>query len=381
MGGIDGIGNTPIVRLEQLPGDGSAELWVKLEAANPTGSYKDRMALAMIDAAERDGRLQPGQLVVEYTDGSTGSSLAFVCAVKGYPLRIVSSDAFAVEKIRTMQAFGAEVELISSPRGITPDLIPAMMARAGEIAAETGAFWTDQFNNADMLGGYQRLGEEVLEQLPSPPDIGAFCAYVGTAGCFLGTSRALTAKFPEVRRVAVEPAESAVLSGGPPGTHHIEGGGIGRRPPLLQLDGFDEAVAVPEADAFAMARTAARREGVFSGPSTGANLVAALQLAQRLGPGPPGRHRPGRQRPQVPGRGRLLRQPRHPPAVSLVCHWASRATAARSSAARSSGESAAGLALLSLLALTLGERLFDAMRHAFHGKWWCCYSKRNRRAG
>ncbi len=286
MGGIDGIGSTPIVQLERLPGDDSAEVWVKLEAANPTGSYKDRMALAMIEAAERDGRLQPGQPVVEYTGGSTGSSLAFVCAVKGYPLRIVSSDAFAVEKIRTMQAFGADVELVPSPQGITPDLIPAMMARAGEIAAETGAFWTDQFNNPDMLDGYRRLGEEVLEQLPSPPPPGidAFCSYVGTAGCFLGTSRVLAAKFPGLHRVVVEPAESAVLSGGPPGTHHIEGGGIGRRPPLLQLDDFDEAVAVPEADAFAMARTAARREGIFSGPSTGANLAAALQLAHRLGP-------------------------------------------------------------------------------------------------
>jgi cysteine synthase len=285
MGGTESIGGTPVVRLERLAGDAAAEVWVKLEAANPTGSYKDRMALAMIEAAERDGRLRPGQAVVEYTGGSTGSSLALVCAVKGHPLRIVSSDAFAPEKIRTMQAFGAEVELIYSPEGITPRLIPAMVRRAGEIAAETGAFWTDQFNNADMLDGYRRLGEELLEQLPGPPTIGAFCSYVGTAGCFLGTSGALVAKLPELRRVVVEPAESAVLSGGPPGTHHIEGGGIGRWPPLLQPGDFDEVVAVPEAEAFAMAREAARIEGIFSGPSTGANLVAALRIARRLGPG------------------------------------------------------------------------------------------------
>jgi cysteine synthase len=285
MGGIEAIGGTPVVRLERLAGEGDAEVWVKLEAANPTGSYKDRMALAMIEAAERDGRLRPGQPVVEYTGGSTGSSLAFVCAVKGYPLRIVSSDAFAVEKLRTMQAFGAKVELIPSPQGITPELIPAMVRRAGEIAAETGGFWTDQFNNRDMLEGYRRLGEELLEQLPGPPAIEALCSYVGTAGCFLGSSRALAVKLPGLHRVVVEPAESAVLSGGAAGTHHIEGGGIGHWPPLLGPEDFDEVVAVPEADAFAMAREAARTEGIFSGPSTGANLIAALGLARRLGAG------------------------------------------------------------------------------------------------
>jgi cysteine synthase len=244
-----------------LAGEDSAEVWVKLEAGNPTGSYKDRMALAMIEAAERDGRLVAGQPVVEYTGGSTGSSLAFVCAVKGYPLRIVSSDAFAVEKIRTMEAFGAKVELIH------------------------GAFKTDQLNNSDMIDGYLRLGEELLAQLPGPPAIAAFCGYIGTAGCFLGSTRALSAGSPALHRVAVEPAESAVLSGGQPGTHHIEGGGIGSWPPLLHPDDFDEVIAVPEVHAFAMARKSALVEGIFSGPSTGANLVAAIQVADRLGPG------------------------------------------------------------------------------------------------
>ncbi len=285
MSGLDAIGSTPVVRLDRLAGGDAAEVWVKMEAANPTGSYKDRMALAMIEAAERDGRLQPGQLVVEYTGGSTGSSLAFVCAVKGYPLRIVSSDAFAMEKIRTMQAFGADVELVPSPHGITPELIPAMMRRAGEIAAQTGAFWTDQFNNSDMIEGYRGLGEEVLEQLPGPPAIDAFCCYVGTAGCFLGTSRAMRVALPELHRVVVEPAESAVLSGRPAGTHHIEGGGTGRWPPKLTADDFDEVIAVPEAVAFSLARRAATADGIFSGPSTGANLFAALAVARRLGPG------------------------------------------------------------------------------------------------
>jgi cysteine synthase A len=284
-GGLAAIGNTPVVRVARLADDGCAEVWVKMEAANPTGSYKDRMALAMIEAAEADGRLRPGQTVIEYTGGSTGSSLAFVCAVKGYPLRIVSSDAFAAEKIATMRAFGAEVELIPSPEGITPDLIPAMMKRAAAIASETGAYATDQFNNADMVGGYRRLGEELLSQLPGRPAISAFCSYVGTAGCFLGVSRALVADMPGLHRVVVEPGESAVLSGGPPGTHHIEGGGIGHRPPLLDPADYDEVIAVPEAEAFEMARRAARVDGIFSGPSTGANLVAALTLARRLGPG------------------------------------------------------------------------------------------------
>ncbi len=282
MSGLDAIGGTPVVRLDNLPRGNSAEVWVKIEGANPTGSYKDRMALAMIEGAERDGRLAPGQPVVEYTGGSTGSSLAYVCAVTGHPLRIVSSDAFAPEKIKTMRAFGADVELIPSPAGITPDLIPSMVRRAGEIARETGAFPTDQFNNTDMIDGYRRLGEELLEQLGG---IDAFCAYVGTAGCFLGTTRALREKLPALHRVALEPAESPVLSGGEPGTHHVEGGGVGYWPPQLRRTDFDEVLAIPEADGFAMARRAARAEGIFSGPSTGVNLVAALRLAERLGPG------------------------------------------------------------------------------------------------
>jgi cysteine synthase A len=285
MSGIDAIGGTPVVRLRNLAGADSAEVWVKVESANPTGSYKDRMALAMIEAAEQDGRLAPGQPVVEYTGGSTGSSLAFVCAVKGHPLRIVSSDAFAVEKIRTMRAFGADVELIPSPGGITPDLIPSMVRRAGEIAKETGAFATDQFNNPDMLAGYRRLGEELLEQLPGPPAITAFCSYVGTAGCFLGAGRALTGKLPDLHRVVLEPVESPVLSGGTAGTHHVEGGGVGYWPPQLRAEDFDEVMAIPEADGFAMARRAARADGIFSGPSTGLNLVAALRLGERFGPG------------------------------------------------------------------------------------------------
>lgn len=280
---LSAIGNTPIVRLTQLTEPGMAEVWVKLEAANPTGSYKDRMALAMIEGAERSGRLQPGRPVVEYTGGSTGSSLAFVCAVKGYPLHIVTSDAFADEKRRTMEAFGAHVEIIASPDGITPTLIPRMRARAAELAEELGAYQTDQFKNTDMVDGYLRMGGEIADQIPGGID--ALCLYVGTAGCFLGVSRALRDRHPSMLRVAVEPAESAVLSGGPPGTHRIEGGGTGFRPDLLSPGDLDEVIAVSTDDAFGMARRATRVEGLFSGPSTGANITAALVLAQRLGPG------------------------------------------------------------------------------------------------
>jgi cysteine synthase A len=282
-GALAAIGDTPVVRLSRLVGPEDGEVWVKLEAANPTGSYKDRMALAMIEGAERSGRLQPGQTVVEYTGGSTGSSLAFVCAIKGYPLRIVSATCFAEEKIQTMRAFGASVELIDSPEGITPTTIPRMMARAREIVDETGGYPTDQFRNIDMVDGYLALGRELADQLDGRID--AVAIYVGTAGCYLGVTRALRERIPAIQRVAVEPAESPVLGGGSAGTHRIEGGGVGFVPPQLSLDEVDEVIAVSSVDAVALARRAAREDGVWGGPSTGANLTAALTVARRLGPG------------------------------------------------------------------------------------------------
>jgi cysteine synthase A len=282
-GALAGIGNTPLVRLDRVAGPDAAEIWVKLEAANPTGSYKDRMALAMIEGAERRGALRPGQTVVEYTGGSTGSSLAFVCAVKGYPLRIVTSNAFAEEKLRTMAAFGAELEVIDSPEGIHPDLIPSMMRRVDAIVAEDGAFPTDQFHNHDCLDGYRLIGEEIVVQLPEPID--AWCAYVGVGGCFVGVGGALRERWPSITRVVVEPAESAVVSGRPAGTHRIEGGGVGFVPPLLAPEAYDRVETVSTDDAFAMARRAALEEGVWTGPSGGANLVTAVRLARELGPG------------------------------------------------------------------------------------------------
>ena len=280
---LGAIGQTPVVQLRRLAGPESGEIWLKLESANPTGSYKDRMALAMIEGGERSGRLQPGQAVVEYTGGSTGSSLAFVCAVKGYSLKIVTSDAFAPEKLQTMEAFGAELNVIPSPDGITADLIPRMMERAAEIVTEVDGYATDQFNNTDMIDGYDELGVELAEQVDGQLD--AFGNYVGTAGCFLGVTRALRRTIPGVHRAVIEPGESPVISQGRAGTHHIEGGGVGFWPPLLGEDDFDEVFAIPEAEAFETAARAAREEGLLCGPSTGANIAVALKLAERLGPG------------------------------------------------------------------------------------------------
>ena len=282
-GALSGIGKTPIVRLSSLPGPDAGEVWVKLEAANPTGSYKDRMALAMIEAAEERGDLRPGQTVVEYTGGSTGSSLAFVCAIKGYPIRIVSSNAFAEEKLKTMSAFGAELELVHSDHGIHPELIGQMVERAAQIVAEVDGFATDQLNNLDTLDGYRQIGEEIVSQIDG--EVHGACVYVGVGGAFVGTVSPIKETWPGLIRTIVEPAESAVIAGGPPGTHRIEGGGIGFVPKMITPDVYDRVDAVSTDDAFATARDAARTEGVWTGPSGGANLLAAIRLARELGPG------------------------------------------------------------------------------------------------
>jgi cysteine synthase A len=281
---LDAFGATPLVRLNRVVPEGCAKVVVKLEAFNPTGSYKDRMALAMIEGAERRGELRPGMTVVEYTGGSTGSSLAFVCAVKGYKLRIVTSDAFAPEKLATMRAFGAELTIIPSPSGkITPDLIPSMIAEAKRIAETEGAYWTDQFNNTDSVEGYRRIGDELLRQFDGPID--AFCAGVGTGGMLVGVSRALREAGCAARIVALEPASAAVISTGRPGAHHVEGVGVGFVPPLLTPGSYDEARGIDEGEARQMARRLARKEGIFAGTSTGLNVVGALRLARELGPG------------------------------------------------------------------------------------------------
>lgn len=277
------IGHTPVVRLKRLKPPGAADVFVKLEYFNPTGSYKDRMALAMIEGAEARGALRPGMRVVEYTGGSTGSSLAFVCAIKGYRFAPLSSDAFAIEKIRTMEAFGAKVEIVPSEGGkVTPALFDKFKARIAQLKAEPGTFWTDQFHNADALNGYRQIGVELLQQLGS---VDAFCGAVGTAGMLVGVSRALKDGGSRARIVALEPATSPMLTKGHGGPHRVEGTAPGFVPPHLGKDDYDEARAIDEEEGRDMTRRLAREEGVFAGTSTGVNVVAALQLARELGPG------------------------------------------------------------------------------------------------
>ena len=282
MNVLDAIGNTSLVRLAKVAP--AANIFAKLEWENPTGSVKDRMAMAVISRAEADGRLRPGDTVVEYTGGSTGTSLALVCAARGYRLRIVSSDAFSVQKLDHMAALGAELTLIPSEGGLTTKkLILDMIEAARELSRHPHTFWTDQLHNHDSIAGYHPLGEEIWRQTDGRID--AFVHCVGTAATSRGVAEVLKRHDPKIRIIAVEPAESPVLGGGQPGPHKIEGVGIGYIPPLWEPSLVDEILPVPTADAKAMARRLAREEALFAGTSSGANVVAALQVAERLGPG------------------------------------------------------------------------------------------------
>jgi cysteine synthase A len=279
------IGGTRLLALTSLVPRNSATVLLKLETENPTGSMKDRMALAMVSAAEKDGRLKPGGTVVEYTGGSTGVSLALVCAAKRIPLEIVTSEAFSKEKRDHMAALGARLTLVPSPTGgTTRELTLEMIETARQIAAATpGSFWTDQFNNTDVLPGYAAMADEIWAQ--SGGRVDAVVQSVGTSGSFRGLSTQLRDLNPAVQTIAVEPAESAVLSGGKSGSHKIEGTGPGFVPPQWKPELASEIAQVSSADAMAMARRLAREEGIFAGTSTGANVLTALRVAERLGPG------------------------------------------------------------------------------------------------
>ena len=280
---LGSIGNTPMFRLRKMPGPAMAEVWVKWEGANPTGSMKDRMALSMVEGAEKRGQLKAAGKVVEYTGGSTGSSLAMVCAAKGYRSHFVSSDAFAEEKLATMRALGATVDVVPSVnRKITPELIQEMIARARELSKQPGTFWTDQFNNQDNKNGYHKMGEEIARRLKS---FDAFVMSVGTGGCFSGNSEAIKDQLSNVKCVAVEPASSRHLSKGPLGGHRIEGIGPGFIPKIMRMDLVDRVISVSDEDAYSTARQLGKTEGVFGGISSGANVYAALQMARELGPG------------------------------------------------------------------------------------------------
>jgi cysteine synthase A len=281
---LDAIGNTPLVELRRVVPPNCARIFVKVEGGNPTGSMKDRMAQAMIARAEADGRLRPGDSVVEYTGGSTGASLALVCAAKGYRLRIVSSRAFSEEKLAQMAALGAELTLVDSENGlITKKLIQDMIAAAKAISQEPRTYWTDQLNNTDSIAGYHPMGEEIWRQTDGKVD--AFVQSIGTTASLRGVADVLRRNNPDVEIVAVEPGESAVLSGGPPGAHKIEGIGIGYAPPMWDPSLVNDIIPVPTAGAEGMARRLAREEGLFAGTSSGANVIGAIRVGQRLGPG------------------------------------------------------------------------------------------------
>ncbi|HLF45605.1 MAG TPA: cysteine synthase family protein [Chitinophagaceae bacterium] len=281
---VAGIGNTPLIQLQKIVPENSAAVFAKLEWANPTGSMKDRMAKAAIINAAAAGKLKPGDTVIEYTAGTTGVSLAFVCAALGYKFHAVFSDAFSDEKRRTMLAFGSKItDVISDQKKITALLIKEMIATAKKMSEQSGHWWCDQLNNHDASTGYHDLGEEIWNQTNGKVD--AFVHCVSTAHSLHGTTEILWKHNKDIHVVAVEPDESAVLSGKPTGSHKIEGIGIGFIPPLWKPEMVNEIFTVTTEDAKTMARRLAKEEGIFAGTSSGANVVASLRLAERLGKG------------------------------------------------------------------------------------------------
>lgn len=278
---LEAVGGTPLIELDAVRPAGGARVLAKWEGANPTGSMKDRMAVAIIKGARERGDLEPDQRVAEFTGGSTGSSLAMVCAALGHPVTLLTADCFATEKIRTMRAFGADVEVLETPDGeVHPGLIDDWQERLDIVVDETGAYWTDQLNNVDALDGYASLGQEILADAAGVTD---FVMGVGTGGCAMGTARALRAAH-DVRVTLLEPAESPYLSAGGGGHHNVEGLAVVENPPLLDEDLYDDVRTVPETDARDMVRRLAAEEGVFTGTSTGLNVAAAVEVAAESDP-------------------------------------------------------------------------------------------------
>jgi cysteine synthase A len=280
---LEAIGNTSLVQLNGVVPSGCGKIFTKQEWQNPTGSMKDRMAMAVISKAEADGRLKPGYTVVEYTGGSTGTSLALVCAAKGYKIHVVSSKAFSREKLDHMFAYGAQLTLVPyDGKGITRQVINDMVEAAGKISAQPNTYWTNQLRNVDSISGYYPLGEEIWKQTNGKID--AFVQSVGTAASINGVATVLKRYNPNIKIIAVEPGESDVLSGGKAGAHDIEGIGIGYTPPLWDPKLVDEVIAIKTADAKDMARQLAKKEGIFAGTSSGGNTLAAIKVAKKLGP-------------------------------------------------------------------------------------------------
>ncbi|RED91792.1 PLP-dependent cysteine synthase family protein [Marinoscillum furvescens] len=281
---MNGIGNTPLLQLKHLTSSADADVYVKFEGANLTGSMKDRMALSMILGAEKRGDLKPGGRIVEYTGGSTGSSLAMVCAARGYKAHFVSSNGFSAEKIRTMRAFGATVEIIKAKNGtLTADVIDQMIVRTRELSTKENTYWVDQVNNMDNKLGYHPMAHELLAALPAFDE---FVMAAGGGGCFSGNAEVLKAQLPDLKAIAVEPYNVRNISGGnTSGTHKLEGIGLSFTPSILRKDLIDEVIAVKDEDAYRTANLLASKEGIFGGATSGANVWAALQRAKTLGKG------------------------------------------------------------------------------------------------
>ena len=274
---LDRIFNTPLVQLKTP--EGSATLWGKMENTNPGGSIKDRIALAMIEQAEQDGLLKPGDTIVEPTSGNTGIGLSLVGAVKGYKIVLTMPDTMSMERRRLLGAFGAELILTPGAQGMR-----GAIEKAEKLAEEHQAFMPQQFKNpANPRVHMETTGPEILRDLDDQVD--AFVAGVGTGGTITGVGQVLKRNNPEVLIVAVEPEDSAVLSGGEPGPHKIQGIGAGFVPDILDTSIFQEIVTVSNDDAMQTARDLARYEGIFVGISSGANVLTARQIAERLGPG------------------------------------------------------------------------------------------------
>ena len=278
---IEIIGNTPIVKLQKIVEKGCGEIYVKLEAYNPTGSKKDRMALAMIEGAERRGLLRKGMTVVEYSGGSTGAGLAFVCTLKGYRFKLITADVFGKEKIGLMRSLGADVEIIKSENcKITKELINKMINRAKEISKQPNTFFTNQLDNKDVIEGFVPLGEEIIDQLGE--DVDAICDTVGTAGTLMGIAKAF--KENKTKIIAVEPSSSPILSEGIKGSHNVEGVGLGFIPAIYNPKLVDEVITIEESRARQTSRDLALKEGIFCGTSSGMNVAAAIEISKKLGP-------------------------------------------------------------------------------------------------
>ena len=278
------VGKTPLVQLDKVVPDGHGTVWLKMESVNPTGSYKDRMAVAVLGRAIERGDVKAGDRVVEYTGGSTGTSLAFVAARLGLRFVAVSSDAFSEEKLRSMRAYGAEVIVEESEGGaITPELIARMKSRAQKLASEEGCFYTDQFGSPDVLAGYEPMGAEIADQTNGVIDV--ICGGVGTGGALMGAATGLEAKGVQLDVIALEPAQSPLLTTGTGGAHRVEGIGVGFEPPFLDRTRCTDIRTVDETAAMQMCRRLAAEEGLLCGTSTGLNVCAAIELAEELGPG------------------------------------------------------------------------------------------------